>query len=101
MLLLTSLKDLLENVVAELVFCQFHTFLNQSFEDCLFSVWLSILDDELNGSRTVLISSPVACLFEVIQDLFFRGEGGEVVRGGNVDCAVASVLFLGLQAQSE
>ena len=97
----SSFKNLLENVVAKFVFREFDTFLNQCFKDCLLCVWFTVLNDELHRSGTVLIPSPVSCLFKVIENLFFRSLSWEVVRCGNTDRAIAAVLFFGLQTQSE
>ena len=83
--LLSPLKNLLEDVVAELVLGKLHALLEQGFEDSLLGVGLAVLNDVLHRSGAVLVTSPSASLLQVVQNFLFGSWGGVVLRHGNVD----------------
>lgn len=62
MRLLAIFKQLLKDIVAELVLSELDALLDQRLENCIFGVGLSSQDDRLDSARTVLVSGPLCRL---------------------------------------
>lgn len=100
MLLVTPLENLLKDVVAEFVFSELNAFFYQGLEDSVFRVRFSALNNGLDCSGTVLISRPDGRLIKVVHDFFLRRQVVVVMRSWHMYRAVAMVLLLRLQTES-
>lgn len=83
MVFLSTFKNLLEDVIAKLVLGKLYTLLEQDFEDSLLGVGLTVLDNVLDSSGTVLVTSPTSCLFQIVQNFLFWRGGRIVLRHRN------------------